>query len=385
MGHHPHRKPNIGAPSQYPSERRFGTLDAMRGIAAISVVLFHFLPSGVPLFHQAFYGVDFFFCLSGVILFHSYQHKIQLGMTFTEFLKRRLIRLYPFYCLGGAFGVVLLLCYMISASVAGFREVDYILSICFGMIFIPYPNHASFPLIENGMINGVIFPINVPAWSLFFELLASGFLFIVIRARLNLTGIVITSFLIWACALLHYGTENMGWGIYTFLGGFPRTALTFFLGVMIYRWFSRNPFRLSINPWALLIMMAIAFSLPPIFRGDMGREGDALLFLLFTLVMILMGLAIDGEGRSQSVFAYLGRISYGIYVVHWPVYHLLLVLTAHHWAWARGIEDAPIVLAAIAGVVVWGVAHFLTLFVDEPMRRWLGAPKLAEEGQVVAA
>ena len=53
--------------------RRFITLDAMRGVAAISVMMFHYL-MGTPyrIFSHAFWAVDFFFVLSGVVLTHAF-------------------------------------------------------------------------------------------------------------------------------------------------------------------------------------------------------------------------------------------------------------------------------------------------------------------------
>jgi peptidoglycan/LPS O-acetylase OafA/YrhL len=44
------------------SRGRFITLDAMRGVAAISVMMFHYLfATSLHLFTQAYYAVDFFF------------------------------------------------------------------------------------------------------------------------------------------------------------------------------------------------------------------------------------------------------------------------------------------------------------------------------------
>jgi hypothetical protein len=68
---------------------RFITLDAMRGIAAISVMLFHYLfGTSLHMFTQAYYAVDFFFCLSGIILTHSYESQIVNGMRFRQYIKK---------------------------------------------------------------------------------------------------------------------------------------------------------------------------------------------------------------------------------------------------------------------------------------------------------
>src|SRR5262245_62002179 len=86
---------------------RFVTLDGMRGVAAISVMLFHYLLStSYHIFAHATYAVDFFFILSGLVLTHSYGYKISNGMTFSYFLKIRLIRLYPFIVIGSILGSI---------------------------------------------------------------------------------------------------------------------------------------------------------------------------------------------------------------------------------------------------------------------------------------
>jgi peptidoglycan/LPS O-acetylase OafA/YrhL len=63
-------------------DRRYEFLDGLRGVAAIVVMLMHFLsPLGweagiVPHAHLA---VDFFFCLSGFVLTHAYGGMLASG------------------------------------------------------------------------------------------------------------------------------------------------------------------------------------------------------------------------------------------------------------------------------------------------------------------
>ena len=122
------------------SRDRFITLDAMRGVAAISVMMFHYLLGiSLHLFTQAYYGVDFFFCLSGIILTHSYEAKIASGMSFSQFFGRRLVRLYPFYIIGFILSLMLLQSYKSFSPIDGFQLRNYILSVLLGAFFIPYP------------------------------------------------------------------------------------------------------------------------------------------------------------------------------------------------------------------------------------------------------
>jgi peptidoglycan/LPS O-acetylase OafA/YrhL len=94
--------------------RAFPALDGLRGIAAILVALFHFRSSymsynGYPA-GDGYLAVDLFFMLSGFVLSHAYAARFERGTSALEFMKIRLIRLYPLYFVGLAFGAVTLLC-----------------------------------------------------------------------------------------------------------------------------------------------------------------------------------------------------------------------------------------------------------------------------------
>jgi peptidoglycan/LPS O-acetylase OafA/YrhL len=99
---------------------------------------------------------------------------------------------------------------------------------------------------------------------------------------------------------------------------------------------------------------------------------------------VWLGLTIDEAQMPHRVFRYLGRVSYGIYAIHWPVYHLLALMLAG-FAATRSIADAPLVLAGMAVIVVLPLAHVLTIWVDEPVRRWLAARSTMARRLAVAA
>src|SRR5882757_3316593 len=95
----------VGAPVQ--SEARvFHTLDALRGIAAIGVVTFHMKQLFAPIAASGGYlAVDLFFMMSGVVLSHAYEGRFRAGMGTFDFMRTRLIRLYPLYFLGTMLGI----------------------------------------------------------------------------------------------------------------------------------------------------------------------------------------------------------------------------------------------------------------------------------------
>ncbi|TXK76898.1 acyltransferase [Paenibacillus sp. N3.4] len=83
-------------------------LQASRGLSAIFVLFFHAAAMFYKYYHYDLFGVssigrsggvDFFFVLTGFLLYHTYGHKIGSKMTVMPYLTNRLIRIYPFYWL----------------------------------------------------------------------------------------------------------------------------------------------------------------------------------------------------------------------------------------------------------------------------------------------
>ena len=77
------------------SKRHFAILDGLRGVAALAVVIFHFMewvftdPS-LNFIGHGFLAVDFFFCLSGFVIAYAYDHRIK-NMGLGRFFRARLI------------------------------------------------------------------------------------------------------------------------------------------------------------------------------------------------------------------------------------------------------------------------------------------------------
>lgn len=99
------------SPPQAKPSPHFGLLDALRGIAAVWVMLFHievsqFIPrlaAALPaklnlvLFNWGQYSVLGFFVLSGFVIAHSLRHTVVSWHSLSQFCQRRLARLSPPY------------------------------------------------------------------------------------------------------------------------------------------------------------------------------------------------------------------------------------------------------------------------------------------------
>src|SRR5271154_389116 len=160
----------------------------MRGIAALSVMIFHYTINNDMLtwpkntfFIDAYLAVDFFFILSGFVISHSYGDRVYVTMTAKQYLIRRFIRLYPLFILGLLLGTPVL--YVLATySIPTYPIRSVLVGFAFNAFGVPFLNNLG--IVDMGAtaptVIGVIFPSNPPAWSLFFEMIASfAFLFLI--------------------------------------------------------------------------------------------------------------------------------------------------------------------------------------------------------------
>ena len=94
------------------SKKHFLILDALRGVAAIMVLIMHTFEMYCEgdyhklFINHGYLAVDFFFMLSGYVMAHAYDDRWD-RMTVLDFAKRRLIRLHPLILLGMTLGALL--------------------------------------------------------------------------------------------------------------------------------------------------------------------------------------------------------------------------------------------------------------------------------------
>ena len=88
-------------------KKRYVFLDGCRGVAAICVMLFHSSQIfGIYTFQSAYFAVDFFFMLSGYVLYKAYYDRPRINLE--QFLLLRIVRLYPNFLFGLIFGSIIL-------------------------------------------------------------------------------------------------------------------------------------------------------------------------------------------------------------------------------------------------------------------------------------
>ena len=88
------------------TQHHFTALDGLRGVAALVVLALHALtPFNLDyIVPHAVLAVDFFFLLSGFVIGYAYEHRLLVNLSVKEFIRIRLIRLYPLILVGTIFG-----------------------------------------------------------------------------------------------------------------------------------------------------------------------------------------------------------------------------------------------------------------------------------------
>ncbi len=307
-------RPEPWAESPMTDKTRFYGLDGVRGLAAVSIMLFHYTQyNGLSWFKAAPMAVDLFFILSGFVIRHGYGDRIANGLPFHDFLRHRTLRLWPVYMVGLMVGVV-------AAALQGMRPVDLSIVAAMGSALLPNFYQTTWALGNGGTVSG-IFPLNGTTWSLFFEVVVNMvfFAWIALRRRTALTGVAVVSGLVYAVCVLLSGQVNPGWGVDNFWLAFPRVIAEFSLGVCLYNERDRLP---RLPDWLLPALGAIMLFL------FLFADGRALLLYIFVLapLLILSAARLQPRRLARKLCQTLGDMSYPLYVLHIPLYALMGVI-----------------------------------------------------------
>lgn len=346
--HHP--RGQLG-PAPNPSKASYPAFDALRGIAAILVVLYHAeYILGFALVPNGYLAVDLFFALSGFVIAHAYDARLAAGMGVGRFALMRMLRFWPLYLLGLALGVAVQGLYLAIGHDPAMKPWQIVAAIGSNAVFVP----ALFPTYGN-----TLFPLNVVSWSLFFELVVNILYACLLPwlSRRVVGGIALVSGVGFAVAALLYGTTNVGWSSTEVWLGLLRTIFSFSAGVWLFRADIALP---RVPLWLLMAVVTLFLSLPV---SDAGRPVLTLLFiLLVSPLMVAAGARVEVPPRAAAFATLLGALSYPLYAIHKPL------LSFANLAGKAADAPGPLVVALyMAGVC--GLCLLLDRWFDRPLRR----------------
>ena len=337
----------------------FRLLDGLRGVAAIAVVAYHFggradLPYLQP---RGYLAVDFFFVLSGFVLAHAYGERLRTTLTATRFVGQRMIRLLPMLVVGTLCGAVIEFWRpWTGGATSHFEQV--IIAAVLGCLALPLPVSTS--------MEQTIFPINGPAWSLFFELIAN-FIFIIAARATFPRAAALTVMLIGGVGIADYswisGTMDGGALLTNWPFGAPRVCYSFFAGVLVFACHDKIP---QVPGW-LSPCLLVAIFLVPVGPGDLGAGFDLPIVLILFPLMVASAARCQPQGFWLRACRLSGDISYPLYAIHYPIVRAVCFLINKHAL----TTPVRLGLAVATMLLVILMSWLLFRFYDRPVRQYL--------------
>lgn len=351
-------------------------IDSMRAIAVLAVIIFH--SNFLELLPGGYTGVDMFFVISGYVISHSLYARKDLSLAdyLKGFYRRRLLRILP------ALLVVLLVSFILSAMfmpqfwlselinrtglAAFFGLSNFVLAWSTDNYFSPgaelnpYLHTWSLGLEEQFY---VIFPIIYFLWLRYKHRAAIVWVMLPLLAAASL---MISAFQTRADPLsAFYLLPGRFWEL-------ASGALLFqVIGTQRFSLRSKNLSRILLPTGLALLLTGFLFA-----QRNHSPFPWALATVLGTLLMIA---AVVVQAQSEisflhrllqsSLTVYIGRLSYSLYLWHWPVAVL--------FRWTTGLE--LITTQIIYPVIVFALATASYHWVELPFRS--GSPLLQKRSR----
>lgn len=293
--------------------RRFAALDALRGLCACLVCLFHFKANS-PLvewefIRQSWQFVDFFFVLSGFVIAANYRDRLAGHLSIAPFMLLRLGRIYPLHAFMLAAFVATELAALALGQVGNARRVLFDDGHSAGAIV------SNLLLIQSFGIEGRL-TWNHPAWSIAVEIWAYLLFALAVRScgrGLDAT-LVCVAVIVPLLLLGLAGGTNVSWDF-----GLIRCVYGFALGALCWSIWQRwgNLLMNRASGWtaieittaaAVVIFVTVAGATPWTLLGPP-------LFAVALLIFAREG-GVVSRALATPVPLLLGTLSYSIYMVH---------------------------------------------------------------------
>lgn len=352
------------------AQERIEGLDFLRGLASLAVCWFHLtsFTYGTPdgwfygLLRQSgvhgWLGVEVFFVISGFVIPYSlHRAGYRLG-NYPTFILKRVARLDPPYLV--SIVVVLLLAFAHAFYSGRPFEVE------------GQPVSAAQVLLHLGYVN-VFFGyewLNPSFWTLAIEFqyyLLMGLLFPLVGSRRRAVRLAAFAAIGAAC-LLAGGEMLAGAGQAPYSNFITRFVFLFLLGIIT---FQRRTRLIGVAEYGVLLLVATV--------GCLLTVGT-----LPTLAGVLAVVVIMFYRWKKSfVSDFFGKISYSLYLLHWPLGHLALSLLGLKFLKAEGDLARTFVILVSLGVCV-ASAYLLYVLAERPSQRWASRIKYGRAGRLAS-
>lgn len=344
-------------------DKHIEEIDALRGVAVLLVVLYHAYPSLLP---GGFIGVDVFFVISGFVISRTYLHPlITKEISLREFYVARLRRLTP---------AVLVICAASTLAVSFIALPDRTLAFARSLLAqLLYIQNFVF-WVEGDYFSGALTKPLLHTWSLAIEEQ-----FYIFWAFLILGFRKFPRPVLWTVVALAVGSLMLG---FLLEGRSPKTVFfllpfriwEFAVGILIYLFvadrtvqpLSSGAYRFSTAASLMAILAAGIFfneddSFPG-FQSILACGATALTLFL------IVGRPSPIGALSAPSLRYAGKISYSLYLWHWPplVFYYL----------DKGVAPAPAIATMLVFLSLLG-AVFSFHLIEQPIRKKVLLPSNA--------
>ena len=346
-------------------------IDGLRAVAVVLVLLFHAFPT---VLQGGFIGVDVFFVISGYLITGIILRELHAGQfSLTEFYVRRIRRIFP------ALVAVMLV------------------SLCAGW-FLLLPDE--FSKLAGQVLAGAGFVSNIAFWR------QSGYFDddAVVKPMLHLwsLGVEEQFYIVWPLLLMVLARRRR-WEMSAVL---TLLALSFVVNVLLTGHNATAAFFLPVPRfWELMAGAALACEAQAGLSPVLGERLQTLASLIGTGLIVGSALAIGPSSAfpgcwaaapvlgavlilragpngwvnrhllSTSKMRYLGKISYPLYLWHWPVLSIAAI-------WRGAALDGAMAMAALALSLVLAAGTFQ--FIEKPIRDRV-VPKVQRRSAVALA
>ncbi len=332
-------------------------LTGARGLAAWLVVLFHIrgsiagLPAGVMrVLDKGYLAVDFFFLLSGFVIWLAWHERLRDRRAIPAFLLKRVLRVWPLHLV------------MLAAAVAMVAAQGA----------LGHPAGADFPwrdlplhllLMQDWRL---VPPTtwNVPAWSISAETMAYllfPLLVLAVDWRRCATPVVLVG-VIAPLAILAWAMRGeiiLGQDIARF--GVLRCVTEFAAGTAVAALWLR--WRGNVSAWwpaagATTSLLALAVGVPEV----------VVVPAVFAALLLALALGAGSVGHPLEgrTVHWLGTISYATYLSHYVLWHAFKLVAV------RDVSDVPPSAIGVYLGLVLAASAFLYTCVEVPAQRWRG-------------
>lgn len=348
-----------------PAYKYLPAIDGLRAIAVLAVIVFHL--DYLDLLPGGFTGVDMFFVISGYVITRSLSDRTHLGLVayLADFYRRRLLRILPALLVMLLVSLVMSALFIPQTWLSNQNDQTGVAAI-FGLSNFVLAGNTNTYFSPRAELNPFLH-----TWSLGVEeqfyLMFPAIYFLYRRCRKTLKfawailpALAMASFVVSA---LQTSADPLS-AFYLLPARFWELAA----GALLFQALDSKTLD-AYDGWLAQVLLAAGLTL--LLAGFMGAERQhfpfpwALLTVVGTLMMIA-GISLKPVETpsvlhallQSSVMTYIGRLSFSLYLWHWPVAVLL--------RWTTGMEMLAVQLLYPLGVFTLAASSYH--LIETPIR-----------------